>query len=582
MSISRHRLRWAALLALAVPLLAVPAPASATSEVAGGTFASPVALPTTVPGSFTATNVGVSSGRNTSTGPYWYNTTWYSYTPSSTGVVSIRATSVSPAGWDNTLEVWTAGGTLVEQRDDRYGLDALVNPTLIAGTSYRIGLGGYRAAYTGTATLSIADQAPDAPTAVTATVGNASATISWTAPADHGSPISSYTIECQQDGGAWSTCASVTGVPPATTRSVTGLVNGSAYRFRVVATNFIGDSAPSDVAPATGSTAVVPTAPSTTTAAAPSSAVRFQDLPVTATVTSGGSPVSGGTVTVSDGVTVLGTGALIGGTAVVQVQPVAGNRTLSVVYGGTTGAATSSSSVPVTITRVPQTVALATLSTASVGTTRAVLATSSAGLPVALSAAGPCTITGTRVTTTAAGSCTITASADGDADRAPALPAVLTFEVVAPLDLTLQVETPLGGLAAGSGVVGRGVGLLPGSPVTLELHSTPQQLATGTAAADGTVSIPASLPTDVEAGQHELVLVGTAPDGSTVRSVLALRISASGRLVQIGSDTAPATPRQDALASTGSPVDVLGGLTVGLLVGGAGLVLAGRRRVRAG
>ncbi|MEI4273741.1 fibronectin type III domain-containing protein [Klenkia sp. LSe6-5] len=579
MLISR-RLRLAALLVaavplLAVPLLAVPAPASAAGEVAGGSFASPVPIPNAVPGSFTATNVGVSStgSRDEASHPYWDNVTWYSYTPAATGVVSIRATSIDPSGWDNTLEVWTTGGTLVEEQDDRYDLDALVNPTLTGGTTYLIGLGGYRPVHTGSATLSFANQVPDAPTGLTATIGNASASLSWTAPADHGSPISSYTVECQRDGGSWSPCRTVTGTPPSSSATVTGLVNGSSYRFRVLATNFIGASAPSAEVPAGGTTGVVPTAPSTTTATAPATAVRFDDVTVGVTVAAGGTAVAGGTVTVSDGGTVLGTGTISGTTASVVVRPQVGTRTLTVAFGGTTGTQASSTTVPVTVTGAPQTIAFTQPGPASAGTAQELRATSSAGLRVAFTATGPCSVSGTRVSSTATGTCTVTASVDGDADHLAAAPVDRSFDVVAPLDLTLRVDTPLSGVAAGAPVVVRGVGLLPGSTVTLELHSTPRRLATATVGPDGTVSVPATLPQDVEAGDHQLILLGTAPDGSAVRTTLALSVDADGRLVRIGDDRAPA-----ALATTGSPVGAAAGGAALLLALGGGLLLAGRRR----
>ncbi|MEW1821712.1 fibronectin type III domain-containing protein, partial [Arthrobacter sp. NPDC080031] len=77
--------------------------------------------------------------------------------------------------------------------------------------------------------------APAAPTAVTAAAGNASATVSWTAPANGGSPISSYTLTPR--AGATSLApVTVTGNPPATSTTVTGLSNGTAYTFTVTAT----------------------------------------------------------------------------------------------------------------------------------------------------------------------------------------------------------------------------------------------------------------------------------------------------------------------------------------------------------
>ncbi|MBW3665324.1 MAG: cell wall-binding repeat-containing protein [Actinobacteria bacterium] len=90
--------------------------------------------------------------------------------------------------------------------------------------------------------------APDPPTDVTAEAGDEQATVSWSAPADTGgAPITSYTVAASP-GGATAT------VDGATTEAViTGLTNGTAYTFTVVASNSQGDSAPSPP-----STAVTP------------------------------------------------------------------------------------------------------------------------------------------------------------------------------------------------------------------------------------------------------------------------------------------------------------------------------------
>ncbi|NUP54150.1 MAG: DUF1929 domain-containing protein [Catenulispora sp.] len=91
--------------------------------------------------------------------------------------------------------------------------------------------------------------APSAPTAVTATPGPSSATVTWTAPASGGAPITSYTVTA--NGTATTT---VTGNPPATSAVISGLTNGTSYTFTVTATNSAGTSPPS-----TPSNAVVPT-----------------------------------------------------------------------------------------------------------------------------------------------------------------------------------------------------------------------------------------------------------------------------------------------------------------------------------
>ena len=82
--------------------------------------------------------------------------------------------------------------------------------------------------------------APDAPSAVAATAGNASAQLSWAAPADGGSPITSYTITPYAAGVA-QTPTTLTGTPPATSTTVSGLTNGTTYTFTVAAANAIGE-----------------------------------------------------------------------------------------------------------------------------------------------------------------------------------------------------------------------------------------------------------------------------------------------------------------------------------------------------
>ncbi|SES50103.1 Fibronectin type III domain-containing protein, partial [Pedococcus cremeus] len=166
--------------------------------------------------------------------------------------------------------------------------------------------------------------APDAPTAVTATAGNASATVSWTAPANGGSAITSYTVT-PYIGTTAQTTTTVSGSPPATTSTVGGLTNGTAYTFKVTATNVVGtgpqSAASNTVTPSSGATA--PGAPTNVTAAGgDGSATVSWTAP-----SDGGSAITSYTVTPYAGSTALAS------------TPVTGNppATTAVVSGLTNG-----------------------------------------------------------------------------------------------------------------------------------------------------------------------------------------------------------------------------------------------------
>jgi hypothetical protein len=136
---------------------------------------------------------------------------------------------------------------------------------------------------------------PGAPTGVTATAGNTTATVSWTAPANNGgSTITKYTVT-PFIGSTAQTPVPVTGTPPATSTQVTGLTNGTSYTFTVTATNATGDgpaSSPSNAVTPSGPT--LPGAPTGVTATAGNASATVS---WTAPTNTGGSAIASYTVT---------------------------------------------------------------------------------------------------------------------------------------------------------------------------------------------------------------------------------------------------------------------------------------------
>jgi uncharacterized protein YkwD len=91
----------------------------------------------------------------------------------------------------------------------------------------------------------VATTAPAPPINVVVTPGNSQAILTWTAPpSDGGAAITNYLIQfSSNNGGAWTTVSRTAST--ATTATVTGLVNGTNYIFRVAAVNSVGTGASS-------------------------------------------------------------------------------------------------------------------------------------------------------------------------------------------------------------------------------------------------------------------------------------------------------------------------------------------------
>jgi hypothetical protein len=134
--------------------------------------------------------------------------------------------------------------------------------------------------------------------------GNGKATFSWTPPTPNGgTAITGYTATASPGGAFATTLDGVT-----TNIDVTGLTNGTAYTFTVVASNAAGNSAASSAS--TAITVGTPPAPGSPNAAAGSSAGQAV---LTWTVPAdNGSAIVSYTVTPYDGITAGSPIALLG------------------------------------------------------------------------------------------------------------------------------------------------------------------------------------------------------------------------------------------------------------------------------
>jgi hypothetical protein len=232
-----------------------------------------------------------------------------------------------------------------------------------------------------------AQTVPDAPTIGSATGGNAQATVTFAAPASNGgSAITGYTVASSPAGGVDSN-ALTTGL----THIVTGLTNGTPYTFTVTATNSVGtgaaSSATSPVTPAT-----VPGIPTIGTAT-PGNAQAI--VTFTAPVSTGGSAITGYTVTsnpaggVDSNAGALGLSHVV--TGLTNGTPYTFTATATNIVG--TGSASGSTS-PVTPATFP---GIPTIGSATAGNAQATVTF------VAPASNGGSAITGYAVTSSPAG-----------------------------------------------------------------------------------------------------------------------------------------------------------------------------------
>ncbi len=193
-----------------------------------------------------ATTPGAPTGVQATAGNAQANVSWG--TPTADGGAAITLYTVTPYIGSTAQTSVTVNAPATSKL-----ITGLTN-----GTDYTFQVTATNSAGTGPAGVSTAVTpmtVPDAPASVTATAGNATATVTWSAvplSGNGGSAISGYTVTPYVAG--------VAGTPQTVnastlTATFNGLSNGTTYIFKVVATNAVGDSAP------TSSNAVTPAAP---------------------------------------------------------------------------------------------------------------------------------------------------------------------------------------------------------------------------------------------------------------------------------------------------------------------------------
>jgi trimeric autotransporter adhesin len=308
---------------------------NAVGASAASTVSNPV-TPATVPG---APTIGTATAGNAQA--------TVSFTaPSSTGGSPITGYTVSssPGGL-------TASGTA----------SPLTVAGLTNGTAYTFTVKATNAIGSGVASAASNSvtpaTVPGVPTIGTATAGNAQASVTFTAPASTGgSPITGYTVVSMP--------GSLTATGTASPLVVAGLTNGTAYTFTVKATNAAGSGAASAVSnsviPAT-----VPGAPTMGTATAGNAQAT---ITFTAPATTGGSPITGYTVTSSPGgFTATGTSPPLKVTTLTNGTAYTFTVKSTNAFGASADSAVSNSVIPASVPDAPA------MGTATAGNTEATL-----------------------------------------------------------------------------------------------------------------------------------------------------------------------------------------------------------------
>ena len=237
---------------------------------------------------------------------------------------------------------------------------------------------------------------PSAPLNVTATAGNASASLNWTAPGNH-QPVTSYTVHNSLASNGLPVADITLAAAPGSTivptsASITGLVNTVTYQFQVLATNSQGSSPFS--APSNAVTPQAPTVPGqpTITQATPfNAAVSVAWNPP---ASDGGSPITGYTISAFTG------GVLVSTTPALSNQGTVINLTNGVAYTFTVHASNIVGNGPESVPSAPVTPGTAPNVTITMSDPGPIVAGNSAVYQVKLTNVGSATATAVTLSDT--------------------------------------------------------------------------------------------------------------------------------------------------------------------------------------
>lgn len=134
-------------------------------------------------------------------------TKWYRFTASQNGT-AVVSTVASPSPYDSVLAVYTGSNltalSLQGCNDDAVGLRAQLTFECVAGTIYRIQLGGFNGAV-GETTLTVSGcgtvNPPAPPNLFSASFSEPGVSLAWSKPSDGGAPLMGYELYRSLDGG---------------------------------------------------------------------------------------------------------------------------------------------------------------------------------------------------------------------------------------------------------------------------------------------------------------------------------------------------------------------------------------------